>query len=324
MNSLKGKVAIVTGSGQGVGRGIAEFFAKEGACVITNNRKPGRAAAPPEYLSEEQKKEFVAMQGDAETVARGIVASGGEAKSYFCDVADYAAVGKMVEFALETYGRLDIVVNNAAITQAGGLLSLSEDDWDKQTVVKMKGAFNVIRHAVPHMIAQGGGRIINIASDAWIGLENAAAYSAANAGLVGLTKSCAYEFYRFGITSNAVCPQAASPGHVAGFAKTLKTLEKAMGKGFHMDENKRAEVEKDHGSAQDLAPFLAYLASDAAANITGAVYSVTASGKVDYYTAPEHMQGLSKRDGAWTVEELAALMPSSPLSGAGVKPKKSF
>ena len=190
MNSLQGKVALVTGSGQGVGRGIAEFFAEEGAVVITNNRKKKQNTAVPEYLTGEAREQFLAMSGDAETAAEAIRKKGGKAEAYFCDVSDYAAVKEMIDHIVQKYGRIDIVVNNAAITQAGGLMLLSESDWDRQTVVKLKGAFNTMRLAVPYMIEQGGGSFINVASDAWVGMVNAAAYSASNAGLVGLTRSC--------------------------------------------------------------------------------------------------------------------------------------
>ena len=91
MNSLQGKVALVTGSGQGVGRGIAEFFAEEGAVVITNNRKKKQNTAVPEYLTGEAREQFLAMSGDAETAAEAIRAKGGRAEAYFCDISDYAA-----------------------------------------------------------------------------------------------------------------------------------------------------------------------------------------------------------------------------------------
>ena len=166
MNSLQGKVALVTGSGQGVGRGIAEFFAEEGAVVITNNRKKKQNTAVPEYLTGEAREQFLAMSGDAETAAEAIRAKGGRAEAYFCDISDYAAVKEMIDHIVQKYGRIDIVVNNAAITQAGGLMLLSESDWDRQTVVKLKGAFNTMRLAAPYMIEQGGGSFINVASDA--------------------------------------------------------------------------------------------------------------------------------------------------------------
>ena len=118
---------------------------------------------------------------------------------------------------------------------------LSESDWDRQTVVKLKGAFNTMRLAVPHMIEQGGGSFINVASDAWVGMVNAAAYSASNAGLVGLTRSCAAELFHYNINVNAICPQAASPGHVSGFTKTLLTLEKSDGGGGSICPKKSAK-----------------------------------------------------------------------------------
>lgn len=315
MNSLQGKVALVTGSGQGVGRGIAEFFAEEGAVVITNNRKKKPNTAVPDYLTGEAREQFLAMSGDAETAAEAIRAKGGKAEAYFCDVSDYSAVKEMIDTIVKKYGRIDIVVNNAAITQAGGLMLLSESDWDRQTVVKLKGAFNTMRLAAPYMIKQGGGSFINVASDAWVGMVNAAAYSASNAGLVGLTRSCAAELFHYNINVNAICPQAASPGHVSGFTKTLLTLEKAMGEGFRMPEEKRKEVEADHGDARDLAPFLAFLVSDAGRDKTGGVFSVTASGRISWYAPEEELDGLP-RSAPRTVEEIIELIPKSPLKDA--------
>ena len=305
---MKGKVARVTGSGQGVGRGIAMFLAKEGAKVVTNNRKPMRAEDVPAELSEQEKKQWLSLRGDARTVAEEIRAAGGEAEPYFCDVSDFAAVGKMIDFTIQTFGRIDILVNNAAICTAGSLLDLSEQAWDRETVVKMKGAFNCMKHAVPYMIGQGGGTVLNGASDAWVGVGNMAAYSAANAGIVGLTKACAVELDRFGISCNVYCPQAASPGHVAGFAGVLRTLEQAVGKA-EMDPVRLAEVEKDHGDAVDMAPFLAYLCSEHGKGISGAVFSVRASGKIELYSDPVVVKKIAKDGAPWTVEELKAAVP---------------
>lgn len=312
-NCLKGKVALVTGSGQGVGRGIAEYFAQQGAIVITNNRKRVEKRTPPEYVTKEERQKWLSLSGDAETVAERIKANGGIAEPYFCDVADYAATKKMIDYIVGKYGRIDIIVNNAAICEAGSLLDITERDWDLQTVVKMKGAFNCTKHAVPYMKEQGYGRIINIASDAWIGLGNAAAYSAANSGIVGFTKAISYELFRLGITCNAICPQAASPGHIAGFNKTLLTLSKNLGQEVKMSEEKRAQVEASHGDAKDLAPFLAYLSTEAASDITGEVFSVTASGRINVYTHNVCVNDIQKDGTPWTVEELEKSVPETLL-----------
>lgn len=301
MNQLKGKVAIVTGSGQGVGRGIARYFAAAGAKVITNNRHPMRDSDIPQDLSPEEKKAWLALRGDAATVAEEIREAGGEAQPYFCDISSFEETKGLVNFAKETYGRVDILVNNAAVTRAGSLLNITEKDWDLETVVKMKGAFNCMKHAVPLMIEQGGGSVLNCASDAWTGVGNMTAYSAANAGIVGLTKATAAELYRLGINCNVYCPQAASPGHVAGFSEVLRTLKSSMGKA-EMDPELRAKVDKDHGDAYNLGPFLAYLCTEQGKHISGAVFSVKASGKVELYSEPLIMNRIQK-DGLWTQEE---------------------
>ena len=309
MNALKGKVALVTGSGQGIGKGIAMYFAMEGAIVITNNRKPLKNVELPKELSAQEQAAWLSMVGDAETTAKAIRAFGGQAEAMFCDVANDDAVSQMIGRIVEKYGRIDIVVNNAAITESGALLSLTERDYDRQTSVKMKGTFNCCRHAAPYMIRQGGGTHLNCASDAWVGLGNAAVYSAANAGIVGMTKAMAMELWRHGINCNAFCPQGASPGHVAGFARTLRTLSEAMGREVTMSAEKKAEIDANHADSEGLAPFLAYLCTDQGKRYTAQVFSVTASGKVDVYSAPVRLREITKPEALWTVEELAACVP---------------
>ncbi len=315
MKALEGKIALVTGSGQGVGRGIAMYFAAQGATVITNNRKPGEKIEPPTYISDEEKRKWLSLRGDANTAAELIIAGGGKAEAYFCDVSDYNEVGKMIDHVVKKYGSIDIVVNNAAITEAGSLLDITESDWDKQTVVKMKGAFNTMKHAAPYMIKNGYGRFLNCASGAWTGLGNAFAYSAANAGIVGLTKAAAQELFRHNITCNAICPQANSPGHIAGFAKTLQTLSKNLGKEVTMSKEKHDEIEKLHGDAQNLTPLLVYLCTDDAKDITGAVFSVTASGRASIYTESEETNFIMKDGSTWTLEELKEAVPNELMKG---------
>ncbi|HWQ83500.1 MAG TPA: SDR family NAD(P)-dependent oxidoreductase [Anaerolineales bacterium] len=162
-------------------------------------------------LSAEERQKLLALRSDAEGAASQIIAEGGQAIPFYGDVADYDTAGRLVQTALEAYGQVDILVNNAAGLGTGMVMHLSEKEWDYQTVPKLKGAFNTMNHAVPHMIKQQFGRVINIASDAWIGMNGMSAYSAANAGLVGWTKASAKDLFKLGITVNAVCPQAASP-----------------------------------------------------------------------------------------------------------------
>ncbi|MBQ6585426.1 MAG: SDR family NAD(P)-dependent oxidoreductase, partial [Coriobacteriales bacterium] len=224
MGALDGKVAIVTGSGQGIGRGIAIGLAREGAKVVTNNRKPGgfsSLAYDPASMPEEDYKQMLALSGDAEATVALITSEGGEAVAAYGDVSKWEDAQAIVQKAIDTWGRVDIIVNNAAGMGTGGITQISDVDWDKMTVTKMKGAFNMMKAAVPYMIKQGYGRIFNGSSDAWVGLPGNDAYSAGNAGIVGLTYAAAKELFRFGVTVNAYCPQGQSPAHAVEYNKML-------------------------------------------------------------------------------------------------------
>ncbi|MEZ3434411.1 MAG: SDR family NAD(P)-dependent oxidoreductase [Lachnospiraceae bacterium] len=155
MGCLEGKVAIVTGSGQGIGRGIAVYLAREGAKVITNNRKPGGTAIErydKTSMPEEEWEEMCRLAGDADSTAEFIKKEGGDAAAFYGDAADPAAAENMVKKAVDTWGRIDIVVNNAAGLGSGSIASLTEEKWDYMTVPKMKGAFNLMHFAVPYMM----------------------------------------------------------------------------------------------------------------------------------------------------------------------------
>lgn len=313
--SLEGKVAVVTGSGQGIGRGIALVLAREGAKVITNNRKPSaqRDTADLSILDEVAKAKHAALSGDAEKTADEITAIGGEAIPFYGNVADYETAGRLIQAAIDTWGRIDILVNNAAGLGSGTLNDTSEEEWDYQTIPKLKGSFNTMKHAIPHMIKQKFGRIINIASDAWVGIPGLAAYSAGNAGLVGVSKAAAKELADHGITVNTVCPQADSPGHVLNFAIAMRKIEKLTGGTIQIDPEKMKEVEAAHGPAENMAPFLAYLATDEAAYISGAVFSVTGDARVTLYSEPLDAGTIKKSEGPWTVDELIERVPRTLL-----------
>jgi len=311
---LEGKVAVVTGSGQGVGRGIAIVLAREGARVVTNNRKPGSTAEVKDtsQFDEVERQKLLALKGDAESTANQIIRAGGEAVPFYGNVADFDTAGRLIQTALDAFGRIDILVNNAAGLGSGNLTATTEESWDYQTVPKLKGAFNTMRHAVPIMIEQKFGRVVNVASDAWIGMPGLAAYSAANAGLVGLTKATARELFQMNVTVNAICPQAASPGHFVEYTAMIKKLKAA---GVKIDEAMLKKVEDAHGPAEDMAPFVAYLATQEANFISGSVFSVTADGRVTLYAEPVPAAEIKKNDGPWTVEELIGSAPETLFKG---------
>lgn len=310
-NSLKGKVAIVTGSGQGIGRGIALYFASEGAKVVTNNRKPVDISRVEntEGLPEEDFQRMVALKGDAGSTAAEIIRRGGEAVAFYGDVSDFETAGRLVETAVRTFGRIDILVNNAAGLGQGTVEATTEEEWDYMTQAKMKGAFHTMHHAIPYMKKNRFGRILNSASNAWRGIANLAAYSAGNAGVVGLSKAAAKELQEFGITVNAYCPQADSPGHILEFAKTIRSLDANM----RPSPEKVKQIEGQHGDPYNLAPFLAYLCTEDAAYISGSVFGVTGAGRIEYFSEPEITSVISRENRPWDVEALKKEVPETLL-----------
>jgi 3-oxoacyl-[acyl-carrier protein] reductase len=247
------------------------------------------------------------LSGDAEGTAAEIILEGGEAVPFYGDISDYDVCGNLIESAVDNFGRIDILVNNAAGLGFGPFADVTEDDWRYQLGPKLDGAFNCMKHAVPHMIQQKYGRILNTASDAWTGIASLSAYGAANSGLVALTKSTAKELSHFGITVNAFCPQAASPGHV-NFKATLRSMLEGSGREMKVDSERMKASEEAHGPAENLT-FLAYLSSEEAGDINGAVFSVTGGGQIALYSEPVHISQIAKQGGAWTIEELRREVP---------------
>jgi 3-oxoacyl-[acyl-carrier protein] reductase len=321
---LKDKVAVVTGSGQGIGRAIALGLAAEGAKVVTNNRAQNsktralladeQLAALPEDKRRWYQKAADEMSGDAGTTAQLIKDRGGEATPFYGDIAIFDVAEQLIQRAVDTYGGVDILVNVAGAFGFGTIDTMSEELWDKVTRVKPKGYFNTIRHAAPYMMKKKWGRIINCTSKAWLGdVIKHAEYCAANAGVVGLTKAVAIELYSHGITCNAFSP----------FAKTRASYE--------LDAYEMAVEEKDSpfvkkmpfgGPMVDItpepefvAPFVCYLATDAAKNISGSVFTLGGN-TVSMYSEPVHSHNLTKYDDKpWTLEELMQQVPRGLFMG---------
>ncbi len=289
---LKDKVAIVTGSGQGIGKAIAVAMAREGARVVTNNRRPGTSG------------------GDAETVAREIIDLGGQAVPFFGSVSDFDVAQKLVQTALDNFGRVDIVVNNAGADAPKMVWNMVEEEWDRCVDSFLKGSFNCIRHAASLMREQRWGRIINTTSTAWLGTVGHCNYGAAKAGLVGLTRAVARELGRYGVTCNAYAPTAAtrftlSEDIVAGFKKRYEA-------GLMTKE--RFEELTNPPGPETVTPFLIYLCTDEAADINGQVFDVT-GGNIAIYSEPVKEKSILKEEGVWTVEELIELVPKVLLEG---------
>ncbi len=243
---LKDKVAIITGSAQGIGFAIAELFAAEGAAVV-----------------------IVDVNAELAAQSAAVIAAGRTAKTLglTCDVTKFDQCEAVVKTALDKFGKIDILVNNAGITKDNLLLRMSEADWDLVLNVNLKGAFNLIKAGIRPMMKARYGRIVNIPSV--IGQEGNAAqanYAASKGGLISLTKSVAREFASRGITANAVAP---------GFIKTRMTEV--------IPENMKAKlIEKillgRMGDPAEVARAVLFLSSDESSYITGHVLNVNGGG----------------------------------------------
>ncbi len=182
--NVKDRVAVVTGSGQGIGEGIARKLAGAGAKVVVNDVAAERADA----------------------VAASISAGGGGAVGQAADVGTAEGAEALIGRAVSEFGRIDIVVNNAGIARDAWLAKISEEDWDETLRVNLKAQFLCCRAAVPHMMEQQYGRIVNISSRAWLGGPGQASYSASKGGVVSLTRTLALELARFQVTVNCIAP----------------------------------------------------------------------------------------------------------------------
>lgn len=239
---LEGKVAIVTGAGRGLGRGIAVKLAEEGAKVIAADMAP------------------------AEETVKQIKETGGEASVYTVNVAKQEEVQSMVQFAIDTYGKLDIMVNNAGINRDGMLHKMPVENWNTVIDVDLTGTFYGTQEAVKYMREKGYGRIINISSGSWLGNVGQANYAAAKAGVVGLTKTAARENARKGITCNVICP---------GFIETDMTLKlKEVNDGAAWESMMKRIPAGYAGKPSDVGNMVVFLASDEAAYITSEVINV--------------------------------------------------
>jgi 3-oxoacyl-[acyl-carrier protein] reductase len=240
--SLSNKVAIVTGSGRGIGKAIALRLAEAGASVVVND--VGDAAPVEAVVSE-------------------IKAMGGQALAVLADVSSASEVERLVAEATSAYGRIDILVNNAGIARDQLLLRMTEEEWDRVLAVDLKSVFLCTRAVLKYMVKERRGRIISIASIVGIvGNAGQANYAAAKAGIIGFTRTVAKEVASRGITVNAVAP---------GFIDT----EMTQGLKAEWKEELKKRIPLGRlGSPQDVAEAVAFLASDAAGYITGQVLVV--------------------------------------------------
>ncbi|MBE6183513.1 3-oxoacyl-ACP reductase FabG [Heyndrickxia ginsengihumi] len=240
MINLKGKVAIVTGAAQGLGKGIAEKLANLEAHVVVSD----------------------VNQEGAEITVSEIIEKGGSAEAFLCNVANEEEAKNLVEKTAEKHGKLDILVNNAGINRDAMLHKMNHAQWDAVIGVNLTGVFNTMHPASNIMRKQESGRIINISSASWLGNIGQANYAAAKAGVVGITKTAARELGRKNITVNAICPGFIDTDMTRGVPEKVWDLMVSkipMGRA---------------GKPEDVANCIAFLSSDQASYINGEVINV--------------------------------------------------
>jgi NAD(P)-dependent dehydrogenase (short-subunit alcohol dehydrogenase family) len=273
MALLDGKVAIVTGAGGGIGRATALSLAREGASVLVNDHGGARDGSGGDHQA-------------AAAVVAEIRARGGKAEASYDDVSEEAAAERLIQGAVDSFGRLDVLINNAGILRDKTLLKLSLADWQAVLDVHLTGTFLCLRAAAAKLKDQRqGGSIVNTTSvSGLVGNFGQANYAAAKAGIYGLTRTASIELQRFGIRVNAVAP----------LAKTRLTEDLPL-----------FEKIGDSLSPEHVAPVHVYLASDLSRDVTGVTLSVAGS-RISQFKLVE-TAGRHKDDepGVWTPEEIA-------------------
>jgi NAD(P)-dependent dehydrogenase (short-subunit alcohol dehydrogenase family) len=282
MNNLENKVAIVTGSGRGIGREIALLLAKEGAKVVVND-----LGGSADGNGNDSKV--------ADEVVQEIKAAGGEAVANYDSVTENEAANDIVQTALSAFGRLDIVVNNAGILRDRMIFKMSEEEWDSVIAVHLKGSFNMTSNAAPIFKEQKSGRFINFTSTSGlIGNIGQANYAAAKLGIAGLTKITALDMARYNVTANAVAPFA--------WSRLIGTIP------TETDKEKERVKKMQQMSPAHIAPLVAFLSSDEAADVSGQIFGVRGK-EIMVFSQPRPVRSVYNAEG-WSIDSISAIKGS--------------
>ena len=285
-NMLQDKVAVVTGAGRGIGRGVAMLMAQEGAKVVVVDLGVNVDGSGADTSVAEQ-------------VVSEIREAGGTAVASAESVTTMAGGESIIQTAVDNFGKLDIVVTVAGILRDRMIFNMAEEEWDDVIAVHLKGTFTIVKHACILFRQQRSGRVITFSSTSGLyGNSGQCNYGAAKDGIAGFTRVVARDMGRYGVTVNAISPSAATRMTVSipDEARELRAARGITGASSTL-----------RGGPDDVAPMVTWLASDEAAHVNGQVFHVT-EGLVTLLNEPEPVKTIQK-DGKWTVDELIRVVP---------------
>jgi NAD(P)-dependent dehydrogenase (short-subunit alcohol dehydrogenase family) len=304
-------VAVVTGAGRGIGKSTALLLAEEGASVVVNDLG-GDVDGTGTSLSP------------ADEVVKEIQDAGGTAVASYDSVAEFDSAGKIIQTALDNFGGVDILCHVAGILRDRMIFNMTEEEWDGVLQVHLYGAFNVVRHAIPHMIEQEYGRIVLFSSGSGLGASGQANYASAKEGMVGFTRALAGELAEYEITVNAVYPGAATrmAATVPDSTRQLRQQQRAAAAAEATGTPAQAGVStggwppagpEETQAPENNAPKAVYLCTEAGGSITGQV--IGTSGWPMTLYSPRHVVNTIHKNGRWTLDELDKLVPISLAAG---------
>ena len=315
---LKGRVAIITGSGQGIGRELALWMAQQGCRVIVNNRKKGSSLQAHEdkvvKLSEEDIAKISKIVGDCEGTAAivngdpDVQAAGGAAIPVYADVCKPDDCKRLVDAAIENWGRLDILINNAAATWTGNVKEMQPKNWEVCVRSKLDSCFYLAYWALPHMVKQHYGRILICSSEAQVGLEGMCGYSAACGGVAALARAWSQDLIEDGISVNAYTPNA-------GTRSWFNMLAEYREEGYDVEAIEEGSPAAQKFPPERMVPVLGYMCSEEF-DATGLIVSVCADGEIALWNNLSKFNVCGKdvwAEGKWTVEDLRDVVPNKLL-----------
>tara|TARA_Y100000588_G_scaffold300859_1_gene322555 strand:+ start:293 stop:1243 length:951 start_codon:yes stop_codon:yes gene_type:complete len=301
-NRLEGRVAIVTGAGRGIGRGVAMQLAEEGAAVVVNDFGGSLDGTGGDA-------------GPADEVVNEIRATGGQAVAHYGDISKFEDCTALARTAIDEFSRLDILCHVAGILRDRMVFNMTEEEWDAVLAVHLRGAFNTVRNVVPTMLEQGYGRILLFSSGSGLGASGQANYSAAKEGMVGFTRALARELGPFGITVNAIYPggNTRMTQSIPDSTQDLRAQAGITRTGRPAVITSWPEGGPTPRDPENNAPMVTWLCTEAAREVSGQVIG-TPGFQASRYSVRQVIRSVAKSD-HWTLDELARAVPLQLVAG---------